>query len=268
MDGFAEGYRFYTENSGAAIAAFAGDAYINDIASAIETLEEDLNSFRGFNTGIGQLKGDVFEFWHSDFFNLDAVIKGSKHRTSVDRSNEFGSVDISGNFGKSFGLKDYFSGQASAHAQSVSVFQRFKEYKARGGDDSLEEFLRARGYSTDDVLDVLNDSVYSGQYRVIPKDQIEEAVKWLEEKIKTESSRRPEQIKRYTETLNMLRNRVSDGEGVASFPLTKAQSEELTRLAKEGAVSAEDLGLTTENLVKHEYIMQQALKAGLTAATI
>ena len=48
----------------------------------------------------------------------------------------------------------------------------------------------------------------------------------------------------------------------------KEEAEALASLAKEGNVSAEELGLITEKLVNYEYILQQAFKAGVTAATI
>ena len=53
--------------------------------------------------------------------------------------------------------------QASAKAQAVSVFQRFKEYQSHGGTDSMDDFLRSRGY--DNAESVLNDPIYSGQIR-------------------------------------------------------------------------------------------------------
>ena len=86
--------------------------------------------------------------------------------------------------------------------------------------------------------------------------------------IKTESARRPDQVHRYEETLALLRDRLSNDKGVESIPLSREEAEALATLAKQGKISAEELGLTTENLVKYEYILQQAFKAGLTAATI
>ena len=56
---------------------------------------------------------------------------------------------------------------------------------------SLEKYLADRKYTTEDVL---NDPVYSGQIRVIPKEQLEEATAWLKRMIATESTRRPEQV--------------------------------------------------------------------------
>ena len=265
MDGFEAGYKFFGENTGAVVGAFNTDAYVQSVNDEIDKLVNDLNAFEGFKTSTAQLKGDVFEFWQSDTFNIDAVIKGSGSRTFVDRSNDFGSVDVTSNFGKDFGLKAYSSGEASASAQSVSIFQRFKEYQAHGGKDGLDKFLSDRGYDSDTVL---SDSIYTGQVRVIPRDQLEEATKWLEKMIRTEMARRPEQVERYKETLSMLNDKLSDDKGVESIPLSKAEAEELARLAKEGNIDAEALGLTPGELIKYEYIIKQSLKAGLTAATI
>lgn len=269
MDAFVEGYSFFEKNFGDYTAATMGSTYVNDVNSQIETLLKDMNSFEGNGKTISFLKGDIAEFWHSDTFNIDAVVKGSKSRTYTDRSQEFASVDVSSNFGKDFGLKYYKTGTESAKQQAKSVFERFKEYQAQGGKDSLDDFLTKRGYN--DVESVLNDPIYSGQVRVIPKDQMEEATKWIERRILEEEGKRPEQVARYKETLEMLRDKIEDGEGIESVALTKEQAEALARLAKEGKVTEQDLkdlGISTEDLVKYEYVLKEAFKAGMTAATI
>ena len=69
----------------------------------------------------------------------------------------------------------------------------------------------------------------------------------------------------------MLRDKIEDGKGTESVALTKEQAEELARLAKEGKVTEQDLkdlGISTEDLIKYEYVLKQAFKAGVTAATI
>ena len=120
------------------------------------------------------LKGDAAEFWHAGTFNIDAALKDSQHRAFVDRSHDFASTDISTNFGDRYGLKYYIDARASAKAQSVSIFQRYKEYQGKGGSDSLEKFLSDRGYSEADTI--LSDPIYAGQIRIIPRDQLEDAV--------------------------------------------------------------------------------------------
>lgn len=269
MDGFAEGYSFFEKNSGSYTAATMGNRYIQDVNDAIAILRNDLNGFEGFQTKTAALKGDIAEFWHSDTFNINAVIRGSKSRTHVDRSHDFASADVTSNFGKDFGLKYYKTGVDSAKQQSKSVFERFKEYQAQGGKDSLKEFLSKRGYN--DIDKILNDPIYSGQLRVIPKDQLEEATAWLQRKILEEGSKRPEQVARYQETLDMLTNKIKDGKGTESIALTREEAEQLARIAKKGEITDETLkklGISTEDLIKYEYVMKQAFKAGVSAATI
>lgn len=269
MEGFAEGYSFFEKNSGSYTAAAMGDAYVCDITDAIGVLRDDMNAFNGFNTKPDALKGDIAEFWHSDTFNINAIVRGSKSRTYVNRSHDFASADVSSNFGKNFGLKYYKTGTESAKQQAKSVFEKFKEYQSQGGKDSLDEYLAKRGL--DDIDTILNDPIYSGQLRVIPKDQLEEATKWLQRKILEEGSKRPEQVARYQETLKMLTDKIKDGKGTESIALTKEEAEQLARLAKEGKITNETLkklGFSTEELIKYEYVMKQAFKAGVSAATI
>lgn len=266
MTSFEQGYDFFVKNVSVISATQSSGEYVNSINKEIDKLIDDLNSFENFETPVSILKGDVSEFWHSGTFNIDAALKNSKDRAFVDRSHDFASADISSNFGKRYGLKYYSNGQSSAKAQSVSIFQRFKEYQSKGGSDSIDEFLLKRGYK--DVDMVLNDPIYAGQIRIIPRDQLAEATKWLERTIKTESARRPEQVYRYKETLSLLKDRLSNDNGVESIPLSKEESEALAALAKQGNVSAEELGLITEKLINYEYILQESFKAGMTAATI
>ncbi len=108
----------------------------------IDKLNESINSFAGNQKDITILKGDLAEFWHAATFNIYAAKNKSLNRAYVNKSNEFGSLDIVTNFGEEFGLKYYSNGIGSAKAQSISVFQRFKEYQAMGGQDNLEDSLK------------------------------------------------------------------------------------------------------------------------------
>lgn len=266
MNGFREGYDFFQSHAGDFGGVASGSQYVATVDSEIEALMDALNEFQTNGAKIDTLKGDVAEFWHAGTFNIKAAIHGSEHRAQVDRSHDFGSVDVSGkNFEGNFGLKYYKDGASSAKQQAKSIFERFKEYKSQGGKDELDVYLDKRGYSADAVL---SDPVYSGQYRVIPSDQMKEATAWLERKIMEEGAKRPEQVKRYEETLKLLRDKISDNEGNESIALSEAEARELARLAKEGGVNPDDLHLNPEELIQYTDILRQACKAGMTAATI
>lgn len=270
--GFRAGYEYFQKSAGSIFAAFDGGAfgaqraeYVGSVDKEITSLEESINAFLGDKTPAKQLKGDIAEFWHAGTFNVNAATNESAHRAIVDRSNEFGSVDVSSNFGENFGLKYYSTGEASAKQQAISIFQRFKTYQSKGGKDSLEKFLADRQYTSEDVL---NDPVYSGQIRVIPKDQLEDATAWLKEMIEKESARRPEQVKRYQNTLNLLRDHISDNQGNESIPLSKEDAEKLAVLAKEGKFNAAELGITAPELLSMEMAVKESLQAGVYAAVI
>lgn len=261
---FQEGFEFFRNNSGGLFGAEIATEFGNGTVGYIEELtilEDNINSFKGYLTPSDQLKGDVAEFWHAGTFNTNAALNESVNRAVVNRSNEFASVDVSLNSGENFSLKYDATGSESAKQQAASVFQRFKEYQSRGGKDDFDQFLSKRNYSDESVL---NDPIYSGQFRVIPKDQMEEAVEWLSKKIAKESVIRPEQVKRYQDTLDMLKDKLSDSNGNESIPLSKEEAQRLADLAKKGEFKAEDFGLTSQE----EMIIKEALKDGLTAAAI
>ena len=264
---FFEGYNFFEKNIGTQLGANATNVYVNNVYTEILKFMKNLNDFKGFQTGINQLKGNIAEFWHSGTYNINAVARGSTNRTFVLQSNEFGSVDIGSNFGNDYGLKYYKTGVDSANQQAKSIFEKFKEYQAHGGKDDLNKFLSDRGFSDEDI----NSAIYSGQYRIIPKEQLEEAIKFLEQKIAKESITRPELVEKYSETLKMLKIKIKDSEGTESIPLSTDDAKKITGLSKEGLITEEELkklGVSTEDIIKFEYILKESFKAGLTAVKI
>lgn len=265
---FEEGYDFFAEHASGFSGTYSGSEYVSQVNAAIEKTRADLNDFSGFRTDVSKLKGDIAEFWHAGSFNADAAANNSGVRLTIDRSHEFASADLTSSDSTPFGLKFYRTGVESAKQQAKSVFERFQEYKAGGGTDSLDKFLADRGYSD---ATVLNDPVYKGQVRIIPKDQYQDAVAWLQKKIEKESVSRPEQVTRYKETLALLSDRAKSADGTQSIPLSEEDARKLAALAREGGVSAEDLkmlGLSTEDLITYERIFNQALQAGMDAAML
>lgn len=269
MTAFSDGYKYFIDNSSSIVGSGMGADYVDAVQASIDEFKDNINSFQGYNTDISKLKGDVAEFWHAGTFNINAAVQGSDSHVTVDRSHDYASADITSNFDKLFGLKYYKTGAQSAKEQSKSIFEKYCEYKAKGGKDSLEKYLADR--NLDNTEDILNDPIYLGQVRIIPSDQYKEAIGWLERKIQEESVKRPEQVKRYVETLKMLKDKIEDGKGVESITLTEEEAKKLAQLAKEGAFTDEELkklGISTEDLIEYKYVLHQAFKAGMTAATI
>jgi hypothetical protein len=268
MEDIKRGYYSAIENMSSQYGSVQADTYISNINTAINTFNEDINYFEGFATDIGQLKGDIFEFGESDTFNIYAALNDSKFKTVVDRSHDFASADITSNWGDSFGLKNLRNAQASAKAQATSYFERYCEYKATSGrtDLTFEDFLRERNIDPNDVLKY--ESIYNGQIRIIPKDQLEEAISYLKFKIAKEAENRPEQVARLQETLDKLETKIKAPDGTQSVEFTKEETEEIARLAKEGKFDAKEFGFSTEELIELNHILKQGVKAGMSAAII
>ncbi|MCI6871621.1 MAG: hypothetical protein SPD91_08055 [Streptococcus hyointestinalis] len=97
MDGFRKGIEFFEKNNGALLGSTLGNQYIDRVETEINKTVESLNNnFSSNGASISTLKGYVAEFWHAGTFNIKASIKGSNHRLVVDKSHDFGSVDVSG----------------------------------------------------------------------------------------------------------------------------------------------------------------------------
>ncbi len=266
---FEEGYSFFAKNSSGIFGGLKAGQYVNKVEEEISKLQNDVNAFQDYKTNASILQGDVAEFWHSGTHNIDAVVKGKSTRTYVNRSNKFGSVDIDSNFGEQYGSKYIKTGSKSAKAQAISVRQRYEKYisdleKKGKPQPSFAEYCNQRGYNVDSI----NESIYSGQIRLIPSDQMEDAVKWLERKISVEGAKRPEQVERYKETLEMLRDKIESGEGTESIPLTRKEAIKIAELAKDGEFDPSEFGLTTEDLISYNDIFREAFQAGTTAAVI
>ena len=292
MTAFEKGYRAFTDMTGANIAAFGGEEYVGNVENAIDELSNAINELSKDGKSKEILKGIAAEHWHSHTHNIDAAVKGVSARTEVLESHVVGSVDVKGNWKDSdYSLKYHKDGDASAKAQAEiyrAKYEAFRNTQIEKGKQPLsyedyfqqeyEKYLSecARKNRTPQNINEVfpgykdyNNPLYMEQHRLIAKDQLEEARAWLNRRIIEESNGgRPDQVKRYQETLDKLTDRIKSNEGSESIPISKEEAEEIARLAKEENFDPADWGLTTEELIQWEHIMKQANKAGLSAAVI
>lgn len=281
MLGFEEGYKHFAEMAGSIFSSMkteehiqenmqevdAHNAFATKYNKEIEDFIEELEKYNGFKTSVKQLKGNVAEDVLSRTFNLDAITKGSSSYTEVPHSTGFATPDITSNYGVEYGLKFDANGTISAREQAKSFFERYKEYKPKGEKESFQEYLKNRSIEDDSVM---HDPIYMGQVRVIPRDQMEEATRWLQQQIAKESVDRPELVKKYKDTLDMLNDKLSDGKGVESISLSEKEAREIARLARDGNQEEvlKKLGIEREQFQEYEAVLKAAMKAGITAGVI
>lgn len=269
------GWDFATKYVAGGAGVGVGVGYVDGVEQAIEQLNAHMNDYAGHQDSIATLKGFSAEEWHADTFNINAALRGSGSRAVRGDSNLHASSDITmfldDGTKVEYSLKWYATGAKSANAQAKNVIEAYHEYcsKPRNGSPmTFEEYLQKNGYGPDADIYM---SVYNGQGRIIPSDQLQEAIDYLTRKIAKDSlSDKPARIatlKGRLETLQQLSDRLKDGNGTESMPLTKEEAEAIAALCKEGDFDAADFGISIE-LITTEFILQQALKAGITAAVI
>ena len=274
MDSFEKGYRFFAESVGSMDSSVQGETYIQSVNKEITVFAQRLNAeLLGSQREIHYDKGFAAEHWHAGTYNVNAAFKGvtDRAKVAIGQRNLLGSPDIIKSAGdttlQNAGVKYYDSGKTSANAQAASLFQRYSEYasKAKSEDRtplSFDEYSKKAP-----ALDKF-DPLYGGQARIIPKEQMEDAICYLKKQIQTESARRPEQVKRYQDTLNLLQDRLRDSNGTESIPLSEKDARAIAQAAKDGKFDPRKFGISTDKLINADYIRTQAIQAGFSAAAI
>lgn len=265
-----EGYDYFQQNAssfcGSVINEKTSVNYLGNIESEIRTLESEINSRLG--NANPQLKGYVTEDWARGTFNIDAASKRTGERVWTPPANDYASADLQGSWGESYQSKYYGDAKHSALAQAVTYKQSYAEYighcRQKGlPEPTIQEYLSDRGI--DPNIDV-NLPIYQAQARLIPADQLEDAINALKRKIQSEP--RPEQVARYQDTLNKLTDRLKSPKGAESTPLTEEESKTLAELSRNGKFDPARYDITLAKKADYLYLCQKTIFSGLSAALV
>ena len=233
---FGDGYKIasyvFSDAVGLATTDVTSTNYLSSLDNAIKTLTNEMNAKAGNNNP--NLYGYTDEIWHKGTLYIDAIAKRTGESGYIPNAHQFASADFASSWGELYQLKNYRNGQASAFAQAVTYNQEYNRYLAELSKQgkpliSKEQYLIER--NLDQNID-MNLPIYEAQTRLVPTDQLPDAIKAL--KIKIISEPREEQRLRYEDTLNKLVDRITSPDGASSIPLTREDSLNLAKLAKEG----------------------------------
>lgn len=286
-DAFEQGWKITAEYIGTGVSTLQAQSYMRSVEEALQATRRNIIDTASKNGDLASRAGFVAEEWHSGTFNVSARAAGSKEVAEALHENGLGSVDVvvktaEGEVEKNYGLKYYKDAKATADAQSKRVIEAQKvmqkyaeevaERKAKGLEiRSKEEFIDE--YVKENDIDNIYASIYEGQGKVVPFDQKDDILEYLQRKIETEKGRNRQAsaqiVEGLEETADTITATVKNSDGsVSSLNLTKEEAEGIVKSVREGKCSFEDLGLRASDFVKPSYIANQAIQAGAQSAII
>ncbi|WP_022765317.1 hypothetical protein [Butyrivibrio sp. XPD2006] len=277
---FKSGWDYASKYTGVAIASLKGQNYVNTVQKTISEhsalMQKELNDKVISARTIQQDAGFAAEIWHTNTFNIEAALDGSEYKAVRPDSNAKASVDVQiqgKDYTQDYSSKYYKDASSSANAQAKTFIEDYHEYAShelRHGKEPMTESEYLAQY--DKPLDSLYDSLYSGQNRLIPADQLDDAREYLtKRKAKMSTSESVERQKfspELQETLDSLADRIEAPDGTQSKPLTEAEAKQLVELTREGDLDLADFGITPSQLITTKYILKQSLNAGLQSAAV
>ena len=188
----ATGYTTYVNSSFISPTISTHTSQIGQIQVAFQNLKDSIIG-RGSvyaNNSIASRAGFMAENWHTETYNIDAVIQKSPTRATTEGSTARASADVSFDGDKFASMKYYKDAQSSAKAQS--------------------------------------NPEYGDLYRVVSSDQFEEARDYLMKSAKHDRMVGREEAAKHKEYVaSKITDRISDNKGVESTPLSKEQAHDL-----------------------------------------
>lgn len=275
MEKFKEGFQFVSENLAAGSGKIHTNQWINDYESELSgMIKTMMDSTMNSKLPLDKQQGFNFEDWHTRTLRLSQVLNHHDKSAYTPKVNTFGSADVVAN-GNEYQLKSYENAGKTYRAFSETPYERYMRIKANAEKNgkafmSKDEYYKINGY------DIKNEhmSIYNGQGKIIPKDQLDKAIDLLNRRIaKANATQNYEQAARYQEVLNSLNDKIVNGKD-SSVSISHSDILKITELAKKGdekelrKFCEEELGISFKKMVTNAQIAKEAIYAGLNAAVV
>ena len=263
-DNFRKGVEFETRILTDINSVNNADSYYDAVDTEIKKCVEGINNYSGSKMGIPQLAGYVAEETVAGTYNIDAAMNGSGNRAWTLQSNDRASVDIVTNQGRQYSLKFYSTPAGNFNAQAENWIQRYQETTM---SEPFVDYCVRNGLPVKEALYYY--SVYEGYDRLIPSDQLKDAIEYGMKKINTAKLQALTKEDKITvrgleETLDKLCATISDGEN-SSQPLTKEQAETIAEIIKKRRVTPDDITRIFDNEIKFRHVMKESVNAATSA---
>lgn len=271
---FKQGWDIVSDYISTSYASVISSEYVQNVLSHINTLADKINNGYRNNSTTQSRAGYIAEQWEAETFNINAAINDSDYIATAPAVTDIASPDVEIRV-KDYDIiveqaqsKYYADGKSSAQAQAQSWVSKRNDYSST--EESYKNFYNKNGLTND--AKTLLSSIYKGQSRIIPADQIETARAYLENEINSEQllakTNGLERQEALIETLSKLKTKLEAPDGTKSIELTYDEAQELSELAVEGKFDPTKYGITLDKLITPKAIVKQAISTGEKAALI
>lgn len=151
------------------------ETILYQLKKLVDTKDDDVENEKVVGTEDGSVS--IVAWSEKVWLDNKRSIKGAASNAVIERSNDMGSVDVSNNFKKNYSMKYYATGVDSAKQQATNVIQAYHKYLKRSKTATpmtFEEYIAKNGYPNE--MQELLKSVYYGQGRVIPIEQLQDSI--------------------------------------------------------------------------------------------
>lgn len=274
---FEKGWEFFSKTSSSTLGAELSGVWADAVNCQYQKIAERCAEVCGQRSAQDPALAQGFfaEMWHTETFNLNTIIKGSDSVAEMLEENTLGSADIrvtNEKTGLFFDIssKYYKTGAASAHEQSLSVYEKFCRYAAKhqiniNDEKAFQDYLTQNGLNANISKET---ALYQGQIRLVPQEQIKDAMQKLNRDIAKAQVRGDNATAtRLLETKNALCGIIGDGTGTKSVALSREDAEKIIHLYRSGEFDLAEY-LDLKSLISFEDILHDSLKSGATAALL
>lgn len=238
---------------------------IQKISDAINTVKSDISSTYGSAKTVVSEAGVATKKWAVNTFNVDTIAGIATYSTDFVRNNATEAFGVAKNYVENAISKYYNSSDENAMEQAMSIIKEYNKNVTNSNSSmQLEEFIDEYGKEND--MSVLYASIYDGQTRIIPFNQLTIAKGFL----------RGEIVKSYVDhvssldvkILEKLKERFENPSITVSVTMDCEELQAIVELLQDGEFKPEDFGITTSQIITPKYLLKQSIISGITSNAI
>ena len=262
---FEQGWNHAVDFLSTTYASVMESSYIQGVNNAINTVKAGISSAYGSAKTVTSEASIAAEKWAVNTFNIDTIAGVATYSANVIGSNVTEAIDTVKNYADYAVSKYYKNSGEDVNDLVTTIIKEYNKYVTSSNSSmTLAEFIDK--YGKDNNLSVIYASIYEGQTRIIPLDQLDTVKVFIKSKLN----------KNDVFMRNIVNNSVLDGlksrfdgiDGARSVMMSCEELQAVAELVQDGEFCPEDFGITTSQIITPKYLIKQSILSGISSSAI